>query len=868
MKNNNINYKLILIGALIALCPFLGFAQVKKTTNPKTNTKSNVKTDPKTTVKTDPKTVKTEPTTINPTADYEKQAKELLEFLEGTLNELGSEYTPVREKQIMINESYTRIFLDDKVQVEDDLDENREIYSFKGVQAYLQDVDFFFKTATFKFKVQTIESLRSSEGQLVYKIKATRHLKGIGIKNDSVNSMIDRYIEINYNENDQSMKIVSMYTTKLNEAEETTNWWNALSPEWKKILKDKSGQTDPIDYNKLKNLLRITDLDISNNQSITDLNAIGKLTRLKSLDCSNTKIKDLYPIRSLNKLEVVNCSNTGIESIEALQYASGMTDLFVDNTKISDITTVENFENLKKLSIENTNVSDIGALVACRNLEDLRISGTKVADFEVLKELGELKILRINALPISSLESITNLKKLEQLSFSATKITDISLLANLQNLQVLYFNNTGVNSLEALKGIKKLEKIYCDNTGIDAAKASNFITALPNCMVMYNSDILSQWWKDMSNEWKGLFLGELKTENPTNEQLNRLSMKKELNLSGKQAFTSLEPASKFSYLSSIDISGTAITDLSPLKSLVDLKRINCSNTKVEKLDDLSGLNRLEHIDISKTLVKDLTPLSKCDNLELIIAENTGVASLKELASLKRLKRIFADNSALTTEAVFAFNEVNDQCLVMYRTEELKKWWANVDNDWKKIFNTYVPFGEKITGEQLHLITVLKEIDVKTQNEIRGLKPLEMLAYLEILKFADTRIFDLYALKDLKNLRELVIPRNPISNIDALAGLKKLEILDLSNTLISKLDPIKDVKSLTVLKVSATKVRWLKSIAGLSELVHLDISGTKVIFIKPIMGMQKLKLLKCYNTSIPGFLMKKFKAKNPECEVLN
>jgi Leucine-rich repeat (LRR) protein len=845
MKNKLLITKLLILSLLIVFYASNGYAQKDK----KTNTKS-------------------EKNEADPIAQYQKQAEDLISFMEGTLNAIGSEYTPVREKQIMINESYSKIFLDDKVQVEDDLDENREIYTYKNVQAYMQDVDFFFKNVTFTFKIQNVENFKNNDGDIVFKFKTSRYLKGIGLENDSVNSIIDRYIEINYIENDQSLKIVSMYTTKLNEAEETMSWWTALSPDWKKILLEKNSISEPIDQNKLKTILRTTELNISNNPAIKNLDPLTKIARLKRLDCSNTGINDLYPIRSLNKLEVVNCSNTGIKSIEPLQYASNLTDLFIDNTGVEDITTVENFPNLKKLSFESTGVSDIEAIIECSQLEDLRMSGTKVESLAVLKELSELKILRINSLAVATLDGIENHKKMEQISFAATKITDISILSTFSNLQVVYFNNTGVNTLEPLKKNKKLEKIYCDNSGIDASKAANFNAVMPNCLVMYNSDILKKWWEEMSPEWKTLFFDELKTENPNSEQLHKLSLAKDLNLSGKASISTLEPASKFSHLNSIDISGTSITDLSPLKNLVDLEKINCSNTKVAKVDDLANLKRLVSIDLSKTEVKDIAPLANCDNLETITADNTGISKLSDLNKLKRLKKIFADNTSLTKEAVFEFNDINTSCLVIYRTEELKKWWNLVDDEWKKIFNRYVGFNDKITGEQLHQITVLKEIDVKEQTGIRGLKPLEMLDYLEVLKFADTRIYELDALKNLKNLKELVCPRNPISSLDAIASLKKLEVLDCSNTLISKLDPIKDSKALTVLKVSGTKVRWLKSLSQLNALVHLDLSGSKVIFIKPIINLASLKVLKCYNTKIPGFFIKKFKENNPDCDVVN
>jgi Leucine-rich repeat (LRR) protein len=399
----------------------------------------------------------------------------LILFLEETLNELGSENTPVREKQIIINESYSKIFLDDKVQIEDDLDEKREIFTYKGIQAYMQDVDFFFKNVTFKFNIQAVETLKGPTGDAIYKFKTLRHLKGIGLKNDSVNSLIDRYIEINYNENDQTMKVVSMYTTKLNEAEEVTNWWNALNPQWKKILRDKSNIAEPVDYNKLKIILLTTELDVSNNPSITDLSPIGKLTRLKRLDCSNTKIKDLYPIRSLNKLEVMNCSNTEIASIEPLQYASGLTDLFFDNTRVTDLLPVENFPNLRKISFENTGVTEIDVLVECQQLEDLRMSGTKVSTIGVLTELKELKILRMNSTPVNSLNGLDKLKKLEQISFSSTGISDISVLGSLPELQVIYFNNTAISSLEPLKKIKNSKKSIVTIPGLMQRKQQTLL---------------------------------------------------------------------------------------------------------------------------------------------------------------------------------------------------------------------------------------------------------------------------------------------------------------------------------------------------------------------------------------------------------
>ena len=76
---------------------------------------------------------------------YRQSALDIVSFLEGTLNFLGDTRSMIREKEVIVNESYSKIFLSSKVQIEDDLDEKRNVPLYKDVQSYLKDVDFFFK---------------------------------------------------------------------------------------------------------------------------------------------------------------------------------------------------------------------------------------------------------------------------------------------------------------------------------------------------------------------------------------------------------------------------------------------------------------------------------------------------------------------------------------------------------------------------------------------------------------------------------------------------------------------------------------------------------------------------------------------------
>src|SRR5688572_22650487 len=162
-------------------------------------------------------------------APDEQKVKDIISFLQYVLNTLGDPTTSSRDKDVLITESFTKIFRDGKVQVEDDLDEERKVITNKDVVAYLKDVNFFFNNVRFEFTIEDIKSSTLPDGQHFYKVTTRRNLSGSTADKKPVNNTQPRYIEINYNPKDQDLKIVSIYTKEFNEKEALTNWWRELS---------------------------------------------------------------------------------------------------------------------------------------------------------------------------------------------------------------------------------------------------------------------------------------------------------------------------------------------------------------------------------------------------------------------------------------------------------------------------------------------------------------------------------------------------------------------------------------------------------------------------------------------------------------
>ena len=794
--------------------------------------------------------------------EYIEQAKQIVHFYQGTLNALGSKYTPVKEKQIMINQSFDKIFLDDKVQIEDDLDENRETVTYKNVQAYLQDVDFFFKEVRFNFEIKNVERQTNSENIPYYKVSTVCNIKGTTIKGENIDVFKDRYFEINLNEDEQTLKIASIYTTKLNVEADLEAWWKNLSPEWKKAITDEEEARDLM-FVQIKGLLQTTKLDISG-RPVDDISPLSKFPGLKKLNLSHTNVADLYPLRNLNKMEELNLSATKVQNINALQYMNRLRKLILDSTLVEDISTVENMDSLRTLSMQYTKIDSLEPIEYLENIEYLNISGTPVKSLKPLAEYTKVKVLILDNTPVKSLEGIEKMTGLERISFSNTAITDISILKNFKNLKVVHFDNTKVASLENLKDLN-ISTIYCDNTGITKKEANAFMEKHKNTLVVYNSAVWTKWWKDLAPEWKKVFSEIMKTDKPDKIALHKLGLTHELDLSGKEEIADLSPISNLIYLHKINLSGTKVTDLSTLSKLIELKEINCEQTGVTDLSPIGKLSNLEILNINNTAISQL-PLMGCTKLETLHADNTEISNLLSIANLKNLKLIYADNTKLDKQTVNLFKVRKPETVVVYQTESLKKWWNLMDESWKKIFKANVPFENKPDRLQLAKMSYISELDLKNNSGISSLKPLEELSQLSVLKFTDTDVMDLSALKNLNNLTKLKCSSNPIRSLSPISGLTKLEFLDCSNTQIDDLEPIKNLKNLKILKISGTKVKNLNALEGMNNLVHLEFSSTPVRWLNPIWDLERLQTIKCYNTKIMKIFMDKYKKAHPNVNV--
>ena len=807
-------------------------------------------------------------------ARYETEIRTMVNYLEETLNFIGDSTASAQEKSIVFTESWSKIFIDDKVQVEDDLDVNRNTPINKDVQAYLKDIDFFFKWATFQFDVQSIANNTREDGVVFFKVTLSRHLTARTINDEPIDDIRNRFVEINLDRQKNSLKIASIYTSKVNEAEALREWWNGLSTNWKNRLggdimlydsiplqrivitttgfvdvNDKIYENSLKDVDaKLKLVTQKQSVDLSGILGIISLEPLSELSDLTWLDFSGTSVDDISPLRNANKLKTLRANNTLVEDLSSLKYCLTLEELEVSNTAVNDLSVLAYLPNLRKINLSDSQINRTNGLKNCPSLVSLNLSGTRIPNINVVQDLPLLKSLDISNTAIRDLTPVSSLKELQSLNISGSAVSNLQALSELEDLRELYCSNTSISDLTPLKSNRRLIRIYCDHSDIHDAEASAFLQTNPYTLVIYDTEALKTWWRELPIYWKAVFSKQITNveSEPTTEQLHEIINLQELDLSGN----------------------TFLQNLVPVSRLINLRTLNISNTEINFLQPIQGLMNLESLNISHTYIRDLSPLKEMTNLKYLNIMNTPVDDFAPLLNDNSLELIEADSTDVNPSQIIALKESQRQVHVIYQTEALKDWWIGLDPIWQAIFRNAIDTQDEIPNAlDLQRVVDIQELEIGVEFPIISLEPLKDFLWLERLTINGQSVRDIAPLENKLYLVELNVQNNPISSLKPIESSTKLELLNIENTQINDLGPLSKMHNLVTLNAAGTPVKSLKSLSGLHSLENLFVNNTDVRSISPVEDIATLKQLKIYNTKVRARDVEKLQQKRMDLNII-
>lgn len=863
------------------------------------------------------------------TQSYRAQIRSIVSFLEFILNSVGDAETPAKEKSILINQSYLKIFRDAKVQVEDDLDPTRLNIINKNVIAYLNDLDFFYKDATFTLDIEDISQSINDNYQIFFTVKLRRTLRGTTTQNREIEHISERYAELNLNDDNQEIKIVSLYSNKPNELDRLAAWWNELSPKWKKHFAPsvaftentsmdkylsynenlKIGDTlllakiDTIDINKkdisdvltssgeagfdsalyrtyfdtlifetpnlyasLSKIIEADSLNISKSE-LTDLLPLTQFKRLKYLNVSYTGVKDLLPLRNLGNLESLDISHTFVETLAPLRYLSNLTSVRCEYSLIKDLNALQYFERLQHLNCSNTSIIDINPLRTLKKIKELHFQETLIINTEPLASLQSLEVLNISKTVVYDLSPLRKLEKLKVLLCNQTKVANLEPLSGLQSLQKLYINQTSVSDLSPLLKLPQINAIYCDKSLVGEDDVANFLRVKPEVLLIYQSENLQGWWRSLPEGWKAIMKKYAPIAGqPSIEQLQTLVNLEKLDLSNQSEIRDLIPISVFTNLHTLICDGTPISDINPVRSLYNLKHFSGANTAISNIQPLGDLGSLETINLQFTEVEDLRPISTLSYLTHLNISKTQISSIRDLTKLPQLKKLICEETSVGQADVAELLAANPTCKLVYHTDTLQLWWNNLDENWSEVFRQAIGIEREPNPEELHQIELLQSLEVKNRPGLTELGPVFRLWRLEELSFSRTGIRTLNNISQLQKLEKLTCSEGPLEDLTPLTQLIQLRHLDIQNTPVEDLKPLALIPTLKTLLCAGTQVSSIKHLAKLSGLEILNISNTSVSTLKPLFKLTELISLTCYNTKLSPGMVDKFKRSHPACEI--
>lgn len=800
---------------------------------------------------------------------YKKQTKQLVKFLEYTFNTLGDANTNFEDKETIINKSYLKTFAHNKVQIEDDLDAKREMPIRKDVQAYLKDIDFFFKNVEFKFEVDEITHGVNDSGVVYFTVRFLSRVKGISVKNDTLNTTTVRFAEINLNTKAKELKIASIYTTRPDETLELQQWWTNLPLEWKQVFVANAVASETVTDEQLKKIMELKELNLAGKKGLGTFEPLGRLRNLVLLNVSNTGITDITPLRNLSKLQTLFAADNMIKSIEPLKYSMNLMYVDLSNTQVENIEYFAAAPKLTELNLAGTNVTDISVLRNNGSLSWLSLANSSFQKVDDVAKLTSLKELDLSNTRISNLMPLSGLPNLEFLSVSRTDVTSLDGLSKLPKLQILKINNTKVNSLNELVNAKSLKGIYCDGTPITKEQANDFMMKNRNVLIVFEIEVLRAWWQKLPVEWRNYFNQELKIKTtPTDEQLNFMASLEAVNISGRTQIKSLEPLVIFTRLKNVNLSRTGVTSLKPLGELRFVTEINCSNSAVTTLEGVENLILLQRIEAKRTRISNLDLLSKLTALQYANFDSCLVQNLPLLPDLQQLQWLYLDGNNVNKDDVIQFALQHATTQIIWNTNGLLAWWKTLDNNWRNLISQYAKPDANPSREQIHEVWQIRRLNISNSSNISSLKPISQLNLLTELSITGFAPADMDVLATLVGMEKLILERMPLVQISFVKSMSKLIILSVQHTAVKDITPISGLSKLESLNLSGTKVKNLGALATSTSLTHLSVSSTKVKSLSPLKNVKTLQRVECYNN---GMFLKMsvggFQKARPECQVL-
>lgn len=257
----------------------------------------------------------------------------------------------------------------------------------------------------------------------------------------------------------------------------TLNSYAFLSKAPKLIkLNLEGGNLNDTDAQALKSLGDLTDLNLIDNTSFTDVSAIPT-AKLTSLKLDGTGITSLGNIGDCESLRILTFSFTKVSDLGSSFNALRMEELeMMGLENVKDLSIFSNLTQLTKLKVAGCQATNIAWIEQCKDsLTILDVSGLTL-DNETIEAIGKctkLHRLYVNAVPLANLDFVKGMADLQYLGANECGLSDVSGLSGLTKLVWVWLSSNNLSSVDLSKAEKLDELNLAHNKIKDLSNVKN-----------------------------------------------------------------------------------------------------------------------------------------------------------------------------------------------------------------------------------------------------------------------------------------------------------------------------------------------------------------------------------------------------------
>ncbi len=239
-----------------------------------------------------------------------------------------------------------------------------------------------------------------------------------------------------------------------------------------------------------------------NDASLTHVQDLENLVRLRELTMQRCNLTDFAPFTTLSSLMYLNLEENEISDLSGIEMLTRLQVLSISHNPVADISMLPQLPHLFALSAAGCPISDFTPLASIEKLSNLSLSECGLEKIDFLRDCGELSVLWLDENEISDLSALSQLSNLTVLGLTSNRITDITPLSKLTNLTNLYLANNNVSDISALAQLSALQSLQLTMNNVYDVSVLAQLPVLDELGILSNPVTDFTPLAQLSRQWK------------------------------------------------------------------------------------------------------------------------------------------------------------------------------------------------------------------------------------------------------------------------------------------------------------------------------------------------------------------------------